>query len=58
MKTLQNKLKQARKNVNLLKFGTEEWENEMKNVRELCNKINAMTNNGIYKSIDGDVFSV
>jgi hypothetical protein len=53
---LEKEIKKARKVVNCLEFGTQDWEDAMQVVRSLSEKINQLTNFGEYTSIDGDIF--
>lgn len=56
IKAINKELKLTRLVVNSLEFGTVEWDSAMTVVRELCEKINSLTDFGDYTSIDGDVF--
>lgn len=51
-------LEQARAKVNVLQFGTAEWEAAMQAVRDLVDAENAATDFGAHTSIDGDIWSV
>ena len=55
-KALNKDLKAARVVVESLEFGTQEWEDAMQIVRDLCQKISDLTPFEPFTSIDGDIF--
>jgi hypothetical protein len=55
---LNKQLTAARKIVNSLEFGTDEFESAMDRVRALTTAIDELTDFGMLTSIEGDVWSV